>query len=411
MNGLSEVDVADNFIKFGAIQNIVMIPGKSCCFIVFEDVQCSTIAFQTCSGILKIAQNNKPVILSFCEEIPAKYLEPIACSSLPPGLFILNDFITEDDEFLLLSLCNFDDNEDTNSLKFRKVKHYGYEFKYSTNNVNKAEPLEDAIPRECNFLWKRLKEKQPNFTHFEPDQLTINRYCPGQGIPSHVDTHSAFEDPLISLSLGSPIVMEFKHDDGRHIPVLLPQRSLAILSGECRYDWKHGITPRSLDAIQIEGQLNVIHRKERTSFTFRKIRSGECDNCKYTKNCDSFIRNQRINVDAQVASTLERTHVYEVYENIASHFSETRHKPWPNVLNFIQTLGPGSVLVDVGCGNGKYLGHRKDIYEVGIEILIYFRFCVLIEMNFVISSVEFYNKRSYNTQHFVSSLRVCDKIL
>lgn len=38
---------------------------------------------------------------------------------------------------------------------------------------------------------------------FKPDQLTINWYEPGCGIASHVETHSAFEDGLASISLES----------------------------------------------------------------------------------------------------------------------------------------------------------------------------------------------------------------
>ncbi|CAG2062980.1 unnamed protein product, partial [Timema podura] len=56
-----------------------------------------------------------------------------------------------------------------------------------------------------------------------------------------------------------------------------------------------------------------------------------------------------------------------VYEEIADHFSDTRHKPWPNVLSFVQSLPPGALLVDVGCGNGKYFGHNSAIYEVGCD--------------------------------------------
>jgi ubiquinone/menaquinone biosynthesis C-methylase UbiE len=46
-----------------------------------------------------------------------------------------------------------------------------------------------------------------------------------------------------------------------------------------------------------------------------------------------------------------------VYENIASHFSETRHRKWPRVADFVTSFPVGSVFVDVGCGNGKYLGN------------------------------------------------------
>ena len=41
---------------------------------------------------------------------------------------------------------------------------------------------------------------------YEPDQVTVNEYLPGQGIAPHVDTHSAFEDGIASLSLGSSCV-------------------------------------------------------------------------------------------------------------------------------------------------------------------------------------------------------------
>lgn len=54
----------------------------------------------------------------------------------------------------------------------------------------------------------------------------------------------------------------------------------------------------------------------------------------------------------------EQEHVHQVYQNIAPHFSQTRYKPWPVVERFINSLEPGSIGVDIGCGNGKYLGVR-----------------------------------------------------
>ena len=39
-----------------------------------------------------------------------------------------------------------------------------------------------------------------------------------------------------------------------------------------------------------------------------------------------------INTDETTLPTdLEKKHVYEVYEKIAPHFSNTRYKPWPKV--------------------------------------------------------------------------------
>ncbi|KIM80711.1 hypothetical protein PILCRDRAFT_9162 [Piloderma croceum F 1598] len=51
----------------------------------------------------------------------------------------------------------------------------------------------------------------------------------------------------------------------------------------------------------------------------------------------------------------EDQHVHAVYDKIASHFSSTRYKPWPIIAHFLSTLSTGSVGLDAGTGNGKYL--------------------------------------------------------
>ena len=54
-------------------------------------------------------------------------------------------------------------------------------------------------------------------------------------------------------------------------------------------------------------------------------------------------------------SIYEETHVHSVYESIADHFSATRYAPWPLVARFLEAQPAGSIGLDVGCGNGKYL--------------------------------------------------------
>ncbi|KAK2755676.1 tRNA methyltransferase, has a role in tRNA modification [Arachnomyces sp. PD_36] len=63
----------------------------------------------------------------------------------------------------------------------------------------------------------------------------------------------------------------------------------------------------------------------------------------------------------------EEEHVHQVYSQIAHHFSSTRYKPWPIVERFLKELPPGSVGLDVGCGNGKYLAVNPDIYIVASD--------------------------------------------
>lgn len=63
----------------------------------------------------------------------------------------------------------------------------------------------------------------------------------------------------------------------------------------------------------------------------------------------------------------EEDHVHHVYEQIASHFSSTRYKPWPIVEDFLKGLPDGSMGLDVGCGNGKYLTVNPKIFIIASD--------------------------------------------
>lgn len=64
---------------------------------------------------------------------------------------------------------------------------------------------------------------------------------------------------------------------------------------------------------------------------------------------------------------IEEKHVEEVYELIATHFSETRYKPWPMVANFLNSFSPFSFVADVGCGNGKYANVNNNLVIHGSD--------------------------------------------
>lgn len=305
-----------------------------------------------------LLKNNK----IYCSFIQEKLdFEEFAHGLVPPGLKVLEEIVTKETELHLLKyfMTEIDSNvqhTSQDSLKNRRTLHFGYKFDYSTNRVDLQAPLENPIPLVVQEVIRSIKPR----IRIKPNQLTVNIYQPGQGIPKHVDTHSVFTTEVLSISLGSSTIMDFKNpSSGKILPVLIPERSLTIMSGESRYLWHHGITPRKVDALDSD----VVERKLRISLTLRECTSEPCK-CSYPSQCDSQNFGKPL-FHEQKASEIEQSFVSDVYEEIAEHFSNTRHSPWPGVVKFLDSIPSHSLVVDVGCGNGKYLGVRHDISTIG----------------------------------------------
>nr|XP_013809007.1 PREDICTED: alkylated DNA repair protein alkB homolog 8 isoform X2 [Apteryx mantelli mantelli] len=382
-NGMSRHQLFRIVEEYGLVETLLMPPNKPYSFVKYGTTEEAKKAFDALNGKEVTREDfgqNIVLYINFVEKVFWKNVVP---TSLPPGLTVVEKVISPEEERRMLESIDWTEDEDTQNaqktLKHRRVKHFGYEFCYNSNNVDKDKPLPGGFPGICNlFLEKCLKR---GYIKHKPDQLTVNQYEPGQGIPPHIDTHSAFEDEIISLSLGAEIVMDFKHPDGHTVAIMLPRRSLLVMAGESRYLWTHGymITPRKYDVIQASelgqkvgtitadvGDLTLNRRETRTSFTFRKVRRSPC-NCIYSSVCDSQKGQQRqgqpsFPLSEMEASKLEQEHVHRVYEEIAAHFSSTRHSPWPQIVEFLRSLPKGAIVADIGCGNGKYLGINKDLY-------------------------------------------------
>lgn len=64
-------------------------------------------------------------------------------------------------------------------LKHRQVRHFGYEFQYSSNSVDKEHQLNQGIPPALSHIVKRITDR--GCMPLPPNQLTVNRYLPGHG--------------------------------------------------------------------------------------------------------------------------------------------------------------------------------------------------------------------------------------
>eukprot|EP00058_Branchiostoma_floridae_P015335 XP_002600823.1 hypothetical protein BRAFLDRAFT_215107 [Branchiostoma floridae] len=376
-NGVHREELWRLFEPHGDLQDVVMVTGKPYAFVSYNDDQSAAAAYTAFNGRMlkspeELQQPNVTFYLNYIDEVPSQRATGL---DLPPGLRLVEDFVSPACADRLLEGLGWSNEQQQHmdaeqALKHRRVKHFGYEFRYDNNNVDKDKPLPGGLPDWCSQVIDRMMSG--GHIKHRPDQITVNQYQPGQGIPPHVDTHSAFEDEISSLSLGGQTVMDFKHPSGKRVAVVLPARSLLVMSGEARYLWTHGIIPRKMDPVPVKGQedsITLARREVRTSFTFRKIRHTPCD-CKYPSQCDSQLQRPGASLPRSEgeAAQLEQQHVHQVYEDIASHFSSTRHSPWPRVVDFLKTQPIGALVVDVGCGNGKYLGVNKDVYSVSITI-------------------------------------------
>ncbi|KAI8052527.1 hypothetical protein BDF22DRAFT_688905 [Syncephalis plumigaleata] len=209
-----------------------------------------------------------------------------------PGLTLVTEYITRDEELMLLNEFAPNNEIATNDwtqVQERYVQHYGHLFDYDTNRVRNTQK---NIPECIEQLLDRLPDVWPR-----PNQLTVSYYPTGSGIPPHVDSHQAFGDTVYSFSLGNPIMMELRpttaaiksnlassstSSSRTTLIIDLPPRSVLVMREDARYLWEHSIRARHSDVLP-NGQLRP--RRVRVSFTMRPINErGRC-NCPWPEVC------------------------------------------------------------------------------------------------------------------------------
>ena len=170
------------------------------------------------------------------------------------GFFYHKEFVSAGEERVLIK--HADANPWDTTWK-RRIQQYGYSY-----GTRRRESVGD-IPEWLSWLCTRLRDE--SIFQETPKQVIVNEYMPGQGIAPHVDYLSNYGNTVASLSLGSPVVMDFISEEKHKISHLLEPRSLCVLSGSARFNWKHGIAPRKTDHLL----GTAITRGRRLSCTFR----------------------------------------------------------------------------------------------------------------------------------------------
>ena len=216
----------------------------------------------------------------------SSWIPPRIEAKAPPGALVELDFVDDRLGAALVAMmaeAQRDEPDAWQVLKRRRVRHYGRRFDYATNRAAVDDGNADAalamppLLRELTAAvealvartWRPLADD--GLGAFAVDQVTVNEYEPGAGIPPHADTHGAFREPLLSLSLASDVVMDFaRPDSGETGAVRLPPRSLLLLTADARYHWTHAIKSRRVDPPLAPLERIGTDRTTRLSFTFRQ---------------------------------------------------------------------------------------------------------------------------------------------
>lgn len=196
----------------------------------------------------------------------------------PRGIIWQDDFVTPEHEQRLLSIFR---NELTWPDRTGRISlHYGYTFDYKTFGIDPDIPYKEFPD------W--LQPLIPTTESRPPDQVCLQYYPPGSGIPPHVDAHAPY-DQLYALSLGAPVFMQFRKGEQR-VDVDLTPRSMMAFTGDARLHWTHGIKKRKTDTL---ADGTVRPRADRWSITYRWLRNGECE-CGNVELCDTAQRRNGI---------------------------------------------------------------------------------------------------------------------
>ncbi|KAI3468493.1 hypothetical protein Pfo_025156 [Paulownia fortunei] len=310
--GLSYDTIASVFGTYGEVKGVYAADESGTRVIVsYHDKISSQAAMQALNGHPCSSLGGRSLHIQYSVQSLGKVNNtasvPVSTSASDldiPGLYLVHDFVTAKEEQELLAAV---DNRPWQHLAKRRVQHYGYVFCYDIRNVNTNQYLGE-LPSFMSPILERIKSFQTldHAADISLDQLTVNEYPPGVGLSPHIDTHSAFEGLIFSLSLAGPCIMEFrkyttgvwqekptsssdieeqisgKNSNFIRKAIYLPPRSMLLLSGESRYAWHHYIPHHKVD--KVEDSL-IRRGSRRVSFTLRKVLKGPCQ-CEFPQFCD-----------------------------------------------------------------------------------------------------------------------------
>lgn len=171
-----------------------------------------------------------------------------------PGLFIYYDFITEEEEDVIMKVL---DNEF--EVKWKPERHTGshrekrFGVDHDLWNRDVRGP-KHALPAFVHTILIPKLKRVASMKGCIPNEINSIDYrkAGGNSLEAHVDDRAKHKEPIANLSLFGDCLMTYRNQSPSRHPaitekkVLLKRRCLQVLTGSARYDFSHGISNEDL---------------------------------------------------------------------------------------------------------------------------------------------------------------------
>lgn len=193
--------------------------------------------------------------------------------------FVMREGLCIEDEQKLIS--SLDNAEWKDSQSGRRKQEYGPRRNFKKKKVNL--PVVPGVPKALKTLLEAASAFAVQCTRneFVLAEASVLEYTDAKmsSFDPHVDDTWLWGPRIVGVNLLEDCVFSFVNAAGEAVNALLPRRCFFLMSGDCRYNWMHGIHPTSFV-------------RRRVSVTLRELSLGIKED--QPEICDAILANAKL---------------------------------------------------------------------------------------------------------------------
>lgn len=260
--------------------------------------------------------------------------------------------------------------QQSHSITHKQV-HYGNRLLNEDNQFGL--PIPPSIP---NYLQSIVDTYTGTAVPCVINRVSVRTIHPGAHTKPVLESN-LYESFLILIPVGSHIAIKLQpiepSSTTQHThDIIIPDSCALILLNDAVQQYSWNVIGKTRDWIDNK----QVKRKETIFIELRHVQSigqqqslqSHAATTTSTLSKDKKILALPVSDISTLNAAIESAHVQNVYDSIAGHFSSTRHTPWPKIDHYVRCIPSHSIVADVGCGNGKYMGLNKEVTIIGCDL-------------------------------------------